>query len=111
MNVLSLYNRALLNNNELANDKLRDLNGTGNILPKEEKTGISFKDYVNEEIEKVNASQLKADDLTNQFMTGEIEDLHSVMIATEEARISLELAVQVRNKCIEAFKEINNMQL
>lgn len=111
MNVLSLYNRALLNNNEVANDRLRDLNGTSNILPKEEKNDISFKDFVNEEIEKVNASQVKADTLTNQFMTGEIEDLHSVMIATEEARISLELAVQVRNKCIEAFKEINNMQL
>ena len=44
-------------------------------------------------------------------MVGEVDDLHSVMIATEEARISLELAVQVRNKCIEAYKEINNMQL
>lgn len=111
MNVLSLYNRMFLNNNQISNEKLENLNGSNNILHKEETTNISFKDMVNSEINKVNEAQIKADDLTNKFMTGEIEDLHSVMIATEEARISLELAVQVRNKCIEAFKEINNMQL
>jgi flagellar hook-basal body complex protein FliE len=49
--------------------------------------------------------------LTRDFIAGEVDDLHTVMIATEEARLSLELAVQVRNKCIEAYKEISNMQL
>lgn len=112
MNVLSLYNKAFLNNNQIVNEKLQNLNGTGNIIHKEETTtNVSFKNMLNNEINKVNDLQVKADDLTNKFMTGEIEDLHSVFIATEEARISLELAVQIRNKCVEAFKEVNNMQL
>lgn len=72
---------------------------------------LSFKDIISKEIEKVNQSQIKADQLTQGFISGEIEDLHTVLIATEEARLSLELAVQVRNKCVEAFREINNMQL
>ena len=73
--------------------------------------GFSFKDIINSEIQKVNNKQIEADRMTQAFISGEVEDLHKVLIATEEARLSLELAVQVRNKCIEAFKEINNMQL
>ena len=63
------------------------------------------------QMNKVNDMQIKADDMTDKFIAGEIDDLHSVMIATEEARLSLELAVQIRNRCVEAYKEINNMQL
>lgn len=73
--------------------------------------GISFKDIINNEIQKVNDQQIKADELTKGFISGQVEDLHSVLIATEEARLSLELAIQVRNKAVEAFREINNMQL
>ena len=113
MNVLSLYNKAFLNNNKLANEKLQNLNGAGSNIHTKDKENkeISFKDMMNTEIDKVNDAQLRADDMTHKFMTGETDNLHDVMIATEEARISLELAVQVRNKVIEAFKEVNNMQL
>lgn len=62
-------------------------------------------------MDKLNNRQIYADKKIQEFISGQSEDLHSVMIATEEARLSLELAVQVRNKCIEAIKEINNMQL
>lgn len=71
----------------------------------------SFKDVIKDEINRLNNIQIKADEMTDKFISGEIDDLHGVMIATEEARLSLELAVQIRNKCIEAYKEINNIQL
>ncbi|MDR7869603.1 MAG: flagellar hook-basal body complex protein FliE [Tissierellaceae bacterium] len=72
---------------------------------------FNFKNIVNDAMNDLNDKQLKADELTYDFITGNVDDLHTVLIATEEARLSLELAVQVRNKCIEAYKEINNMQL
>lgn len=75
------------------------------------KMDISFKDIINSEVEKVNNKQIQADNLVESFIKGEVEDLHKVMIATEEARLSLELAVQVRNKLVESYKEINNMQI
>lgn len=62
-------------------------------------------------MEKLNHKQVEADKMTQDFIMGRVDDLHTVMIATEEARLSLELAVQVRNKVVEAYKEINNMQL
>lgn len=72
---------------------------------------LNFKDVFETAIDELNDKQIKADELTHDFITGNIDDLHTVLIATEEARLTLELAVQVRNKCIEAYKEISNMQL
>lgn len=112
MNVLSMMNNSFLNDSKVLNDKMQGLNSAlPKLETKEASKGLSFGDMMNTEIDKVNEAQIKADKLTAGFMTGEVEDLHSVMIATEEARLSLELAVQIRNKVIEAFKEVNNMQL
>ena len=72
---------------------------------------IDFKEIISDEINKVNNMQIHADKIAEQFISGEVDDLHTVMIATEEARLSLELAVQIRNKLVESYKEINNMQL
>lgn len=70
-----------------------------------------FGDVIKEQIQKLNESQINADNMTEAFIKGDIDDLHAVMIATEEARLSLDLAIQVRNKVVEAYKEINNIQL
>lgn len=110
MNGISLY-REILSNSFKA-PTIKDIKGLEQFENdvKQDKR-ISFREIMNNEIEKVNNQQIKADELTKGFITGEVEDLHSVLIATEEARLSLELAVQVRNKVIEGFREINNMQL
>lgn len=91
----------------ISNNLLIGSNRTGQIVDNK----ISFGEVINSEIEKLNTKQLEADKLTQDLISGQTDDLHTVMIATEEARISLELAVQIRNKVVEAYKEINNMQL
>jgi len=75
------------------------------------KSDGSFSDLINAQIDKLNQSQINADNMTEAFIKGDIDDLHAVMIATEEARLSLDLALQIRNKVVEAYKEINNIQL
>ncbi|PKM79132.1 MAG: flagellar hook-basal body complex protein FliE, partial [Firmicutes bacterium HGW-Firmicutes-13] len=42
---------------------------------------------------------------------GEVDDLHQVIIAVEEAKLSMQFMVQVRNKIIEAYQEIARMQI
>lgn len=106
MSISSINNRILSNLNEISKEP--NIKSKGN-LPSNNK--LTFKDIINNEIEKLNNNQIQADELTKGFISGQVEDLHAVLIATEEARLSLELAVQVRNKCVEAYKEINNMQL
>lgn len=71
----------------------------------------SFSAMLKSQLQKVEQSQIKADSLTQEMMTGGKVELHEVLIATEEARLMLELTMQVRNKVMEAYKEMMNMQL
>lgn len=98
INRLQIGNNTAINSNQSKSNAIKG-------------TELSFKDIINNEINKINNKQIYADELVQGFLKGEVEDLHTVLIATEEARLALELAVQVRNKIVEAYKEINNMQL
>lgn len=90
-------------------------NVLGNIKPAATESntnqGLSFVDTLKTKLDEVNSQQLEADTVTEAFVKGDNVDIHQVMIANEEAKQSLEMAVQVRNKLVEAFQEINKMQL
>ena len=63
----------------------------------------SMQDYVDLE----NSS----DQDTLNLLTGNTDDLASTMVSSEKTQLALELTVQVRNKAIDAYKEIMNMQI
>ena len=44
-----------------------------------------------------------------QMATGEIEDVHQVMIAVEQANTAMEFMLEIRNKIIEAYQEVMRM--
>lgn len=71
---------------------------------------LSFKNVLKDELQKVNDKQVQSDNTTQGYINGE-KDIHEVMVATEEARLSLELAIQVRNKLLNAYEEFNRMQV
>ncbi len=71
----------------------------------------SFAKLLKEKIAETNNLQLQADALTQQYLAGKVEDVHQVMLALEQANLSLQLMVQVRNKVIEAYQEIWRMQI
>lgn len=77
-------------------------------------SGISnesdFFDTLKSSIVSLEEGQLLSDRAVQGLVTGEADNMHQVMIQTSEAQISLELAVQLRNKCLEAMNEIKNMQ-
>lgn len=72
---------------------------------------VDFGTMLKNELSKVNELQIRADQANQQLVTGEAEDIHSVLLAAEEARLALEMTVQVRNKIIESYQEMNRMQL
>ena len=45
------------------------------------------------------------------FLSGEGEELHTTVLATQRAELSFELGLQVRNKVVQAYQEIMRMQL
>lgn len=71
----------------------------------------SFGEMLNKALEEVNTAQLKADQLQIKFLIGEVQDLHQVVIAMEEARLLTSLAVEVRNRVVESYQEISRMQI
>jgi len=71
----------------------------------------SFKDVFDKAINNLNDKQLNANENVQKFLTGEIQDIHTVMIAMEEAKLSMQLAVEVRNKLVEAYQELSRMQV
>ena len=75
------------------------------------KKSNNFLDTLEEKLSEVNDKQIEADNLTQKFIKGEEEDVHKVMLSTEEAKLSLELAVQIRNKLVEAYQEFNRMSI
>ena len=79
--------------------------------PAKESGGPSFGRLVTESINQLNALQTSANEQVQQLVSGESVELHNVLIAVEEAALSLQLAMQVRNKLVEAYQEISRMQV
>lgn len=71
----------------------------------------SFKDVLSEALNKVNSLQNNAEDLRTKLATGEVNDIHTVMIASEKASLAFQLTTQVRNKLVDAYQEIMRMQV
>ncbi|ANB61303.1 flagellar hook-basal body complex protein FliE [Anoxybacteroides amylolyticum] len=70
-----------------------------------------FATFLKDAIDKVNDEQIQANKLTEKLVKGENVDLHQVMIASQKASISLQLAVEIRNKAIEAYQDMMRMQV
>ncbi len=73
--------------------------------------GISFSDTLKSALDGINDKQIQAEELSNNLIKGGEADIADVMLAGEEAKISLQYAVQVRNKLLSAYDEIIKMQL
>jgi flagellar hook-basal body complex protein FliE len=71
----------------------------------------SFYNILKSKLDDVNDSQVKANDSTNAFVSGQETDVSKVMLDTEQAKMSLELAAQIRNKLVDAYQEFDKMQL
>ena len=71
--------------------------------------GASFGDALKRAIGEVSSAQDTAQDYIQRFVRGEPVELHQVMAATEEAQISLEMLVELRNKLMDAYKSVVNM--
>lgn len=71
---------------------------------------LSFSNILNNSITSLEDKQLASNHAMQGLVSGEADSLHTVMIKTTEAQIALEMAVQLRNRSLEAMNEIKNMQ-
>jgi flagellar hook-basal body complex protein FliE len=74
-------------------------------------TQKSFASVLKDSIDQLNQSQVQADNMTTKLINGDSVDLSQVMIAQQKANITLQTAVEVRNKVIDAYQEMMRMQV
>ena len=73
--------------------------------------GPSFKEMLSGEIEQVNRLQQESKEAIEDLAAGRRDDLESVMVATQKASISFRAMTEVRNRLIEAYREVMNMPI
>ncbi|RDY28923.1 flagellar hook-basal body complex protein FliE [Romboutsia weinsteinii] len=100
-------------NTEAINKGLESINYNNiNVHNKnEENKNNKFSEIISGVINNVNNSQVNANNMVNSFIKGEDVSMHNVMLAVEESQISMQLLIEMRNKLVEAYQEVNKVQL
>jgi flagellar hook-basal body complex protein FliE len=70
-----------------------------------------FLDSLKSAIGKANDVQIQAGQAVDALMTGQTQDIHRTMVALQQADVSFQLMMQIRNKLVTAYEEIQRMQI
>jgi flagellar hook-basal body complex protein FliE len=62
-------------------------------------------------LSSLNESQMNSDALIQKLAQGENVDLHTVMIGMEENNVNFNVALGIRDRLVEAYREIMRMQV
>ena len=71
----------------------------------------AFQDVLSGAIQKVESFGQNASASVERFLSGGSEELHTTILATQQAEISFDLFLQARNKVVSAYQEIMRMQM
>ncbi|HVM59873.1 MAG TPA: flagellar hook-basal body complex protein FliE [Verrucomicrobiae bacterium] len=71
----------------------------------------SFSSALSRAVDEINAKQTAASDAVNGLISGQGVSLHQAMISMQEASVSFQLMVEVRNKLLESYQELMRMQV
>ncbi|NND54975.1 MAG: flagellar hook-basal body complex protein FliE [Gammaproteobacteria bacterium] len=74
--------------------------------------GTGFGEAMQDAIKDVNAEAMKAGELVKQFETGQGDaSVAEVMVQMQKASVSMQAMTEVRNRLVEAYREIMSMPL
>lgn len=74
-------------------------------------SGAAFHSAFADAVSKVENFQQNAQTSVNKFLSGEGEELHHVAITAQQAELSFQLFMQVRNKIMAAYNQVMQMQV
>jgi flagellar hook-basal body complex protein FliE len=70
-----------------------------------------FESALGRFVSEVNSKQVEAKEAVAGLLNGQQVSLHQAVIAMEEASVSFQLMVEVRNKLLESYQELMRMQV
>lgn len=72
----------------------------------------SIADSARHMLDKINSSQVETESLKDKYLAGDNNvSLAQVLVSTEKSKLAFEGLIVVRNRCLEAYKEIMNMPI
>ncbi len=74
-------------------------------------SGGEFQKVLQSAVQQVETSRTTADSAAQNFISGQDQELHSTILATQNAELQFEMFMQVRNKVVSAYEEIMRMQV
>jgi len=74
-------------------------------------SGGEFQKVLQSAIQQVETSHASAESAIRGFLAGDDQELHSTILATQNAELQFDMFMQVRNKVISAYQEIMRMQV
>jgi flagellar hook-basal body complex protein FliE len=89
---------------------LGDAGGTV-VQPGADQDGGGFGSLLSESIGKLTEAQTEAADSSQAFAAGAVSDPTEVVMAVERARLSMQLASQIRTKAVEAYQDVFHTQV
>jgi flagellar hook-basal body complex protein FliE len=66
---------------------------------------------VKDSLNNLNSIDKQAEDYVKRYAAGEDIDVHTVMIASQKAGMSMQLALQLRNKIVQAYQEVSRISV
>ena len=75
-----------------------------------ELAGKSFQELLDGAVNDVNSTQIKGYDSMKEIATGKVVNLQEAVQKIEEAELTMKLALEVKNKAINAYREVMRMQ-
>lgn len=71
----------------------------------------NFTNIIGKLLDGVNETQVTADNNIEKFIKGEDVAVHDVMISMQEAEMSMQMLLQMRNQIVEAYQELNRISI
>ena len=69
-----------------------------------------FADTLKNSLVKVNQAQMEKRTMIESFASGETQNVHELMISLQKAGLAMNMTAAVRNKVLEAYRELSRMQ-
>jgi len=80
---------------------------TGEVAP----TGRSFSNLLSDGVGAVDSQIKGVEGLPQDLVTGKVEDFHEVAVRLKQADLGFKFALEVRNKLIDAYREVMRMSV
>ncbi len=82
-----------------------------NVKESAENESVNFADTIKDFLTAVNNNQKEAGSKVTEFIEGKSENLAEAMATMQEGRLSFQLMLEIRNKLLESYREIQRMQV